>query len=154
LEYVKSQPVKERLFPGLKRDTRETLTGNWSKWFGRYLRKTMGITEKRKVFHSFRHTFKDACRRARIATEVHNAVTGHAGQSVADNYGGEYPLEVLVEAIQKISYPAVGELGLTKWLPVGQAAAKPETPQGVCRAQEVGGMTKSSRRMPVASTHT
>jgi len=28
----------------------------WSKWFGRYLR-TIGITDTRKVFHSFRHTF-------------------------------------------------------------------------------------------------
>jgi hypothetical protein len=33
----------------------------WSKWFGRYIRE-LGITDTAKVFHSFRHNFKDALR--------------------------------------------------------------------------------------------
>jgi hypothetical protein len=31
------------------------------------------------VFHSFRHSFKDACRRAAIPEEIHDAITRHSG---------------------------------------------------------------------------
>ena len=51
----------------------------WSKWFGRFLRAKAGITDPRKVFHSFRHTFKRMARDAGIPEEVHDAITGHAG---------------------------------------------------------------------------
>ncbi len=47
------------MFPGLRPDKKGAVTGNWSKWWGRYARQS-GITDRRKVFHSFRHTFKDA----------------------------------------------------------------------------------------------
>ena len=36
------------------------------RWFGRYLRDEGGVTDKAKVFHSFRHTVKDALRRAAL----------------------------------------------------------------------------------------
>ncbi|MFO1154334.1 MAG: site-specific integrase [Rhodospirillales bacterium] len=103
-EYIATLDPNGRLFPDLQRDVNGTWTGNWSKWFGRYLRSTVAIGDGRKVFHSFRHTFKDACRRARIPTDVHNALTGHADGTVAANYGGAYPIEVLTEAVAKISY--------------------------------------------------
>jgi integrase len=58
LTYVQSQKNR-KVFPNLVVDKRSNLTGNWSKWFGRY-KKSIGITDSKKVFHSFRHTFKDA----------------------------------------------------------------------------------------------
>lgn len=60
----------------------------WTKWFGRYL--SVHVVDSRaKTFHSFRHTFKRACREAGLSEEVHNALTGHAGGGVGRRYGRE-----------------------------------------------------------------
>lgn len=108
LDFVKAQ--RERvtasgpgLFPELRADVHGKLTGRWAKWYGRYSN-AIGITDHRKVFHSFRHTFKDACRRAGIAEEVHDALTGHSNGSVGRSYGLGVPLKVLAEAVEKVSY--------------------------------------------------
>ena len=93
----------KRLFPELRPSVSGQVTGNWSKWWGRYT-DGLGITDPRKVFHSFRHTFKRACRSARIEEELHDALTGHTSASVGRRYGGGVPLEVLAEEIAKVSY--------------------------------------------------
>jgi integrase len=93
----------ERLFPELRPSVSGQVTGNWSKWWGRYT-DDLGVTDPRKVFHSFRHTFKRACRSARIEEELHDALTGHTSASVGRRYGGGVPLEVLAEEIAKVSY--------------------------------------------------
>lgn len=97
----------DRIFHQLKADVFGTLSGNWSKWFGRYLRNVCGVTDKRLVFHSFRHTFKDMCRLAGIDEAVHDVLTGHSSSSVSRNYGGlSYPLGPLVDAISRINIEA------------------------------------------------
>jgi integrase len=58
----------------------------WSKWFGGYLGE-YAVDSPSKTFHSFRHTFKRACREAGITEEVHHAFTGHAGGGVGRSYG-------------------------------------------------------------------
>ncbi len=58
----------------------------WSKWFGRYLSE-YAVDSPSKTFHSFRHTFKRACREAGISEEVHHAFTGHSGGGVGRSYG-------------------------------------------------------------------
>lgn len=84
-----------------------TMSANWSKWFGNYLRKTIKVTDSRMVFHSFRHCFKDYARAAGIPSEVHNALTGHSSGDVASIYGSDkYPLRPLVEAMK--SYKVTG----------------------------------------------
>jgi hypothetical protein len=93
----------ERLFPALRPSVSGQMTGNWSKWWSRYT-DDLGIDDPRKVFHSFRHTFKDACRAARIEEELHDALTGHTSASVGRKYGSGVPLEVLAEAVAKVSY--------------------------------------------------
>ena len=55
------------LFPDLKPDVHGTLTGNWSKWWGHHARRR-GVTDRRKVFHSFRHGFKQALERGGLIT--------------------------------------------------------------------------------------
>lgn len=92
------------LFPHLNHGN-DKCTRAFSKWVNRYMRETCGITDRKKVFHSFRHTFKDACRNAGIAKDVHDRLTGHAGHTVSDDYGSGHSLTVLGEAIQKVSYP-------------------------------------------------
>jgi integrase len=91
------------LFPDLKPDKLGKLTGNFSKWWTRHTR-GLGIADHRKVFHSFRHGFKDACRAARITEEVHDALTGHAGGGVGRTYGGGVPLDVKATEIAKVRY--------------------------------------------------
>jgi integrase len=109
LAYVEERRRKNdvRLFPYLRPSVSGQVTGNWSKWWGRYT-DGLGITDPRKVFHSFRHTFKRACRAARIEEELHDALTGHTSANVGRSYGSGggngVPLEVLHEAISKVNY--------------------------------------------------
>jgi integrase len=99
----KGQP---RIFPALRPDKYGTETANWSKWFHRYLRGTVGITDTRVVFHSFRHSFKHYSRDVGIAKDAHDALTGHRGKDVADDYGNfYYPLAPLVGAIKQYRVP-------------------------------------------------
>lgn len=97
---------QSRLFPSLKPDRFGTITGNWSKWFSGYLRKDCGVTNKRLVFHSFRHSFKDFARECGFAKAVNDAITGHESGDVGDDYGGlNYPLRPLVESMALYRVP-------------------------------------------------
>jgi len=100
LDHVKGQRGP-RVFPELRADTHGKITGRWAKSYGRYTH-TIGITDPRKVFHSFRHAFKDACRHAGVTEEHHDALTGHRNGSVGRSYGLGVPLKVLAEALAKV----------------------------------------------------
>lgn len=101
--YAQAQRGKPLLFPDLKRSPGEDkLSGNWGRWFGRYLRKTCGVTDERMTFHSFRHTFKHHMRLCQIPKDVNDALTGHETGDAADAYGGlSYPLLPLVEGVKR-----------------------------------------------------
>ena len=92
------------LFPDLRPDVLGNRSGNWTKWFGRYLRAARGcaIADRRVVFHSLRHSYKTLCRSA-MSEEIHDAATGHGG-GVGRGYGS-VPLATLVEAIHRIRFP-------------------------------------------------
>jgi integrase len=99
------------LFPTVSADKKGALRA-WSKWFGRYLRSTLGIADTAKVFHSFRHGFKDAARAAGVSQEVHDALTGHSNATVSGGYGAKnmlarFTVKVLADAVSKISYPGL-----------------------------------------------
>ncbi|KQO07121.1 hypothetical protein ASF09_12865 [Sphingomonas sp. Leaf242] len=98
---------KGRVFPDLKPNIYGRHTAKWGEWFGRYLRTVCGVADKRKVFHSFRHTFKDYTRRARIAEGVQRQLMGHAGKDVADDYGSGYDLHSLAEAMATYRVPGL-----------------------------------------------
>ena len=91
------------LFPQLGDPNKPKLTRAYSKSFARHLDK-VGISDKAKVFHSFRHTFKDACRNAEIPEDIHDALTGHSNSSVSRRYGSGHKLEVLDKYLQWICY--------------------------------------------------
>lgn len=102
LDYVESVRSRRFLFPELKPNPRQKLGGYFSNFFSGYLRKRLRITDTRKVFHSFRHTFKDICRRVGIDEAVHDALTGHTAPHAGRRYGNEhYPLEPLFAAIEQ-----------------------------------------------------
>jgi integrase len=97
---------EEWLFPELEPDHDQRRGGNWGKWFARYLRgrQGCGIVDRQVVFHSLRHTFKTLCREAGISEEVHDALTGHVGQTVGRTYG-HVPLSALRGAVDRIRFP-------------------------------------------------
>jgi integrase len=99
------------LFPLLKPGPRGGYAEAWSKWFGRYIR-AMGIENKNRVFHSFRHGFKDALRAAGEAEDINDALTGHSGGGVGRSYGARemmrrFGLPRLAEAVAKVAYPGL-----------------------------------------------
>jgi integrase len=101
-----------RLFPLLTAGPRGGLGEAWSKWFGRYIR-GIGITNPDSVFHSFRHTFKDALRAAGVGEDVNDALLGQVGPgTVARQYGAKdmvrrFGLQRLADAVSNASYPSL-----------------------------------------------
>jgi len=93
------------LFPDLK-SGQDSPTESWSKWWGRYAREH-GITDPRKVFHSFRHTVKDGFRNSRVAKEYRDLIQGHAIPGVGEEYGSGTDLQVLAEEMAKLHFPGL-----------------------------------------------
>lgn len=108
VERVKAAAGAEAtLWPLLKSAEGRARTAAWSQWFGNYLRREpIGITDKTKVFHSFRHLFKDLARDAGLSEEVSDALTGHAaGKSVGREYGAGFSVARLYAESCKIEVP-------------------------------------------------
>jgi integrase len=103
------------LWPQVEADGEGRRNGPWSKWFTRFLRGKAGITDPAKVFHSFRHTWKNLARNAKLLLEVHDAITGHTGGGVGRTYGAGFGLKVLAEEMARIEAP-VAVRGL-RWEP-------------------------------------
>jgi integrase len=96
-----------RLFPEIEFGRGGYLSDNTSKWFARFLRKTLGddLVKKRKlVFHSFRHTVKDALRVAGVDERIQDALLGHESDHVSSVYGEGYKPPRLFEEISKVTY--------------------------------------------------
>jgi integrase len=105
-EYVASVPKDGLLFPDLKADGYGKLGEKWGKWYTRWLRLKLGITDPRLVAHSGRHRFKDLCRNASIEKSIHDALTGHSSSDEGDKYGMGFALPVLAAAIAKLETPS------------------------------------------------
>jgi integrase len=106
VEYVDSRKGEDRLF-ATRPNAKGRKSAQWSVWWHAYIRKACEIKDKRLVFHSFRHTFKDVCRECGIDKGVRDALQGHTEKGAAGGYGGEYyPLRPLVEAMNK--YKVIG----------------------------------------------
>lgn len=96
-----------RVFPELKPvGVGQKLTDKWGQWFGRYKRQ-IGITDRTKVFHSFRHTWKTHAVDAGIAERVCREFQGHEGKDAADKYGAAPSMAKLVEAIASYRVPGL-----------------------------------------------
>ena len=109
LDFLKSIAGKPRLFPDLKADKYGRLTAKWGEWFGLHIR-ALGVTDKRLVFHSFRHTFKQYARHAGIEEGVQRGIMGHSSGDVADQYGSGYPLHSLVSGMTQYRVPGLRQI--------------------------------------------
>lgn len=105
LQYVERtrQKGKVRLFPDLERDSRGSYTQAFSRQWNRWLRR-FGIGDERKVFHSFRHAFKDAARRGDVPKQQRDRLQGHALEDEAEKYGLGWELPALKRQIEKVRY--------------------------------------------------
>lgn len=101
-EYLRSIP-DGMMFPNVRLDPRGRMAKNAGTAIDKWLRKTAGITDKRKMFHSFRHTFKSALRVAYPSGEdMRDYITGHASGKVATDYG-RFPIAALIPVIESLS---------------------------------------------------
>ena len=79
-----------------------------SKWFGRY-RNRIGITDNRKVFHSFRHTLAERLRQKRVHDYEIKAILGHSTGSIThDIYGSDQTaLDAVQVALHSLDYSEI-----------------------------------------------
>jgi integrase len=126
LEFVNQRRIASgpsaRLFQQLTRGSKGGFGEAFSKWFGRYKKRSLGIDNKNSVFHSFRHGFKDALRAAGVNEDVNDALTGHGGgNTVARSYGWDdmvrrFGFSTLNAAVGKVQYPDL-DLSHLRWTP-------------------------------------
>jgi integrase len=85
LRYVEKlrEAGKVRLFPDWQPEDKV------NRWFLRTFMPAIGITDKRKVFHSFRHSLKTALAQYGVNRDVSDLITGHKDQSVGGIYIGD-----------------------------------------------------------------
>jgi integrase len=106
LEEVKGKNA--RIFDALEADGAGSLTASWSKWWSKWVRGKLNITDTRKVFHSLRHGWKDAARAAGIGEELSDAITGHEGGGQGRKYGqrgvAAFKIEDLKSAIERVRF--------------------------------------------------
>lgn len=101
LAFVNSR--KGRLLP-LVKCSNEIVSKAYSQWFGRHL-SSLGITSGAKVFHSFRHLFKDLCRNAGLDDSTIDQICGHEPGTVGGRYGSGRRVDVLAKEMAKIKLP-------------------------------------------------
>lgn len=111
LDYIATLDPKGQLFPTLKPNKDGGRTATFSTWFGEYLKGQVGITDRRKRFHSFRHNFETAAREAEMDMAVRYAIEGRAPADEGGRYGS-VPMGLKRRAGETIQYPG---LSISRW---------------------------------------
>jgi hypothetical protein len=91
-----------RLFPELGRARRGSYSGRFQRWANRCLDRA-GAKGDRQSFHSTRHTFTDALRRAGATGEVIDGMLGWSRGNMRDRYGSGPWIMMLAEVMQGVS---------------------------------------------------
>jgi integrase len=111
LEFVKTRTVAgdgSQLFPELPRNREGRYADIFSKWFRRFLTAAIPGQKVKASFHSFRHSFRDAERRAKISPDIALRLGRWAAENSAANaYGEGFPLPLLRDELAKVDYPGV-----------------------------------------------
>ena len=105
-----------RLFPEIKPDARGQLTGRYSRFWGRYV-KRIGVKDDASVnFHSFRHGMADALRRAGYRDEEFGFLLGHTQATTTGRYGilAEGELMQRCAMIEAVNFPGLDLSQLAK----------------------------------------
>jgi len=111
LEFVKTRIGAgdgSQLFPELSRTGEGRYSDIFSKWFRRFFKGALKGRETKASFHSSRHSFRDATRRAGLNVEVADRLGRWATPgSEGLNYGAGFPLSTLRDELAKVDYPGV-----------------------------------------------
>jgi integrase len=92
-----------RIFPEIK-PTKGRLGHDVSSWFGNY-RKSVGVTSRKKVFHSFRHTVMDNLEQQGVEAYLIKAIVGHSRKDVTGrSYGKRKLPPILKPVVEQLSY--------------------------------------------------
>lgn len=89
----------------LKKKGKTKLFWDWepedkiNRWFLRTYKEQVGITDDRKVFHTFRHTLKQAMARYGVNRDISDLITGHKDQSAGAVYIGDAHV-TMIEAMR------------------------------------------------------
>lgn len=81
-----------------------------NRWFLRTFRKQVGISDQRKVFHSFRHTLKTALAHYSVNRDVSDMITGHKDQSVGGIYIGDASVtmvKAMKQGMDRVEFPVL-----------------------------------------------
>lgn len=98
------------LFPKLNRNGKKA-SASFGPWWGRWCHANAkvegeGLDDPAKVFHSFRHTWKQAVRETDVKDEIHDLISGHSGgNAVGRAYGRGARISVLKAAMDRIDFP-------------------------------------------------
>lgn len=126
LEFVKSRTVAgegSQLFPELPRNREGRYADIFSKWFRRFLTAAIPGRRVKASFHSFRHSFRDAERRAKINPDIALRLGRWAAENSAANaYGEGFPMPLLRDELAKVDYP---EVDLSHLMPKPQRIRTP-----------------------------
>ena len=97
----------------LKSQNKDRLFWDWepankiNRWFLRVYKAKVGIHDKRKVFHSFRHSMKTELARCGVNRDVSDLITGHKDQSIGGIYISDQAktmVQSMKEGIDRINY--------------------------------------------------
>jgi integrase len=124
LAHVQGLRTGSPLFPDLRPDTFGTLKGTATKKHGRWVRRTVGISDKTKdPAHAWRHRFEDQARRAGVPQNVTDGLMGHlnaANESEGYGRGHRFMPDVTAPWVAKMAAPNVppgGPLHLRQGVP-------------------------------------
>lgn len=74
------------------------------RYFNRFLLPEAGIHDRRKTFHSLRHTFKSALALAGVSREISDTLTGHRDQTAGAIYVHSVSVEKLKQGIETLDF--------------------------------------------------
>ena len=103
---------RDALFPDLRANSVGKVTKEASRLANRYIDK-VATTDRRAVFHSLRHTFKDEGRNAKVDKSILDQICGHAPLTAGDRYGIGAKLRVLKSSLRRLRFAMVDWSRLT-----------------------------------------
>ncbi|NLI76794.1 MAG: site-specific integrase [Candidatus Riflebacteria bacterium] len=106
LEYATRlrQQQEMRLFPRLRKHSRNGYAHQVIAWFGPFNHRNI-IDDRRKTFHSFRHTFADTLKQRLCEPHVLAELLGHRIEGMTmGRYGKKFNVSVLLDAVKLVAF--------------------------------------------------
>jgi integrase len=103
---LEGKSKEARLFEDLPGDTQRHAVDLFQKRFSYWTKNDLKFRQG-VVFHSFRHSFRDAMANASFPRDVVQKIGGWSGRGVEDQYGQGARVSVLAKWMREINYPEI-----------------------------------------------